>query len=319
MILKDTKIVCLGGGIGTVNLIRGLKKYTENITVVVSTADDGGSAGRLRRLFDITPPGDAVSCIAALTRDDTSLNEKFLRFRFPGDRYGSDNELSGQKLGSLMLVAAAELTGSFNDGIKYLQKVFDSCGTVLPVSSEKLRLSAVTVDGIEVESEKKIDLGEYNGERVLARVSIKPKDAKVLEGVIEALDRADCIVVGPGDLYTTLLPVLLVPGVSERLKSIEKKKFFVVNVANKPFETRGYKTSNFVEAVEKHLGFFPFTDVIVNSNSKIEIPREYSYTYVQNDFSGDEDFGVIENDLVDSSFSIYHDSSKLASCIDKAL
>lgn len=319
MISKDTKIVCLGGGIGTVNLIRGLKKYTENITVIISTADDGGSAGRLRRLFNITPPGDAVSCIAALTRDHTGLNEKFLRFRFPGDRYGKDNELSGQKLGSLMLVAATELRGSFAGGIDYLQKIFDSCGKILAVCSENLKLSAVTVDGIEVESEEKIDLGKYNGQRVLAKVSIKPKNPTVLPEVIDAINKADCIIVGPGDLYTTLMPVILVPGVYEKLKSLKKKKFFIVNVANKPFETRGYKTSEFVSAIEKHLGFFPFSDVIINSNTKIKIPGEFQYTYVENDLGENEAFNVIESDLLDAQFPLYHDSAKLASCIGKTL
>lgn len=320
MFTKDTKLVCLGGGIGTVNLIRGLKHHTENITVLISTADDGGSAGRLRRLYNITPPGDAVSCLAALTRDDKSMNEEFLRFRFPGDRYGRDEELSGQKLGSLMLVAATQLTGDFGKAVSYLQKLFDSCGTILPVTKENLHLTAVTVDGVEVESEEKIDLGKYEGERVLEKVSIHPESPTVGDGVLEALEEADAIIAGPGDLYTTILPVLLVPQIAEYLRKADKKKFLVINVANKPFETRGYKTSGFVEAIEKHLGFFPFTDVVINSNTSVEIPSEYSYTYVENDLSEQGlGFNLCQSDLIDAEFPLYHSSQKLASCIGKQL
>lgn len=319
MITKNTKVVCLGGGIGTVNLVKGLKKYTDNITVIVSTADDGGSAGRLRRLYDIAPPGDAVSCLSAMLPDDRTEDAKLLTYRFPGERYGKDEDLGGQKLGSLMLVAAYKMTGSFEEALVYLKKLFHAKGTILPSTVENLNLTAVTTDGVSVDSEENIDLGKYEGERVLETVSITPKNPEVPQSTIKALEDADCIITGPGDLYTTILPILLIPGISECLRKITKPKLYILNVANKPFETRGYKSSDFVKAIEKHIGSFPFSHVLLNSNTAGKIPEKYHYTYVENDFPPSAPYAVIESDVIRSDFPIYHDSQKLASKVAETI
>lgn len=318
MMTQDTKIVCLGGGIGTVNLIKGLKEHTENITVVISTADDGGSAGRLRRLYDITPPGDAVSCLAALLKGEGSEKlAKFLTYRFPGDRYGKDDELPGQKLGGLMLVAARDLTGSFDEALVYLKKIFHACGTILPATTENISLSAITKDGVAVDSEENIDLGKYSGERVLEKVAIQPTNPGVPEKVVKAFEEADVIIAGPGDLYTTILPILLVPRIQELLKRHDNKTFYVLNVANKPFETKGYKTSDFVKAFKNHVGEFPFKSIVINTNTSIPIPDEFAYTYVENDLTSEHGIEVIEGDFVSGEFPLYHDSVKLASTLIK--
>lgn len=315
---EHTNIVCLGGGIGTVNLIKGLKQHTENITVIVSTADDGGSAGRLRRLFNIIPPGDAISCLAALTKgENADKNASLLTYRFPGDRYGKDEELAGQKLGSLMLVAANEMTGSFEEALISLKKLFDTCGTILPATTEHMSLSAVTKDGVTVDSEENIDLGKYSGERILEKVMIHPQNPEVPESVITAFEKADVIIAGPGDLYTTVLPILLIPTIKDLLTHFSKKTFYILNVANKPFETKGYKTSDFLNAFKNHLGSFPFRNIIINSNTSNPIPAEFAYTYVQNDISSNDDFKIIEGDFVQSDFPLYHDSTKLASTLIK--
>lgn len=319
MITEETKVVCLGGGIGTVNLVRGLKEYTQKITVVVSTADDGGSAGRLRRLYNIAPPGDAISCLSAMLPKDREKDAAFLTYRFPGERYGKDEELGGQKLGSLMLVAARDLTGSFEEALVYMKKTFNACGTILPATTENLMLKAVTTDGITVDSEENIDLGRYEGERVLEHVSISPKKPHVPQSTVKALSEADCIIAGPGDLYTTVLPILLIPDIADFLKKSKKPKLYILNVANKPFETRGYNSTDFVKAIENHLGTFPFSHVLLNSNMKESIPENYAYTYVKNDFSKNSPFAVIESDVVQSSFPLYHDSSKLASKVADAI
>ena len=320
MIDKDTKIVCLGGGIGTVNLIKGLKEYSEHITVIISTADDGGSAGRLRRLYNITPPGDAISCLAALLNGKDSENlAKFLTYRFPGDRYGKDEELSGQKLGSLMLVAARDITGSFEEALLYLKHMFHACGSILPATNENLKLSAVTKDGVHVDSEEKIDLGKYDGVRVLESVSIHPLNPTVPQSVMKALSDADCIIAGPGDLYTTVLPILLVSKIKEYLVQTPKPKMYVLNVANKPFETRGYTSSDFISAIEKHLGRFPFSYVIANNNTSVVIPQKFHYQYVENDLDEAQSFTLVTSDLVDKTFPLYHDSTKLASLVANAI
>lgn len=314
---NEKKIVCLGGGIGTVNLVKGLKAYTHEITVVISGADDGGSAGRLRRLYNIFPPGDAISCLAALSSKNQPNLAKLLTYRFPGDRYGKDHELSGHKMGNLLFVAAKDITGSTKDAIELLGKLFQSIGTVLPATEDSISLSAVTVDNVLVSGEEKIDLGRYKGKRVLDRVFLTPNDPEALPEVIAALEGADSIIAGPGDLYTTILPVILIPGITKALLRSKARKYFIINVANKPFETRGYTVSNFVQAIKKHIVVFPFDTLIVNTNKSEFIPTKYKYTYVGYDSVRDDQPGVrtLAKDLVDVAFPLYHDSEKLASLI----
>lgn len=314
------KIVCLGGGIGTVNLVKGLKAYTKQLTIIVSTADDGGSAGRLRRLYDVPPSGDIVSCMAALSQKDKAFS-RLLTYRFPGDRYGKDDSLSGHKLGNLMLVAAWKNTGNIGGGVKLLQKLFKSQGTILPATTENISLSAVTADGLEVQNEESIDLGKYNGQRVLERVFIRPDNPDVSADVLSALKEADCIIAGPGDLYTTILPVLIIPKIKPVLLETKTPKIFIVNVANKPFETKGYAVSDFTHAIEKHLGTFPFEKVVVNNNFSVPIPSQFKYTYVElsKGMNSDSQVKYVVSDLVNESFPLYHDSAKLASVIEKML
>src|SRR3989344_5717518 len=308
--MTDKKIVCLGGGIGTVNLAKGLKAYTKQLTIIVSTADDGGSAGRLRRLYDVPPPGDIVSCMAALSQKDKAFS-RLLTYRFPGDRYGKEDSLSGHKLGNLMLVAAWKTTGSIKAGVKLLEALFQSTGTILPATTDNVTLSAFTSDGVEVKTEENIDLGKYNGQRVLDKVFIHPEDPDVPGDVLTALQEADFIIAGPGDLYTTILPVLIIPRIKSIVLSTRVPKLFVVNIANKPFETKGYSVSDFMQAIKTHLGEFPFQKVIINNNFSVAIPSKFKYTYVKlSEKPGpDAKYEYLASDLVDESFPLYHDAA----------
>lgn len=306
------KIVCLGGGIGTVNLIKGLKHFSHEITVIVSAADNGGSAGRLRRLYDIFPPGDAISCLAALTPDENSELAKLLTYRFPGNRYASDDKLSGQKLGSLLFVGAKEVTGDVEKGLLLLESLFKTSGKILPATTESLTLSGVTIDNVHIEGEQKIDLGKYKGKRVLDRVMIHPENPAVPSSVLDAITKADVLIAGPGDLYTTILPVLLIPAIKDALIASTAKKLFVVNVANKPFETKGYGVDDYASAITKHLGEFPFDTVITNSNLETPIPEQYHYSYVKIHHVPNSQYKLVLADLVDKEFPLYHDSKKLA-------
>jgi uncharacterized cofD-like protein len=229
-------LVCLGGGIGTVNLIRGLKEYLKNLSVVVSMADEGGSSGRLRRLYNIFPPGDIVSCMAAMAQDPILSNA--LTYRFPGDRYGKDEELGGQKMGNLLMVALRDVTGDFFEAIKVFQTTFNIPGTFLPATSIPVTISAKTIEGKIIEGEEKIDLGKYGGKRTLQEVYLHPEDVQSPLAVVESLQNAQTIVAGPGDLYTTILPVLITPAIKEALAKSTANKIFIVNVTNKPFETK---------------------------------------------------------------------------------
>lgn len=317
-VIYDKKIVCLGGGIGSVNLVKGLRSYTDNITIVVSLADDGGSSGRLRRLYNIPPMGDVVSCVAALAEGDNPLLAKLLTYRFPGDRYGRDDDLAGHKLGNLIMVALSDIAGGFNKAIPLLQEIFDVDGHILPATNEKVSLSAQTVEGKKVHGEEAIDLGKYEGERILDRIFIDSENDTANEVVLEEIEKADILIAGPGDLYSTLLPVLIIPGINEAIQKSSAEKFYIVNVANKPFETTGYTVADFISAIEKHLGTFPFTKVISNNNFSVPIPAEYNYSYVQQiDQSSSGSIEMIEEDIVDESFPLYHNSAKLATAIVK--
>jgi len=309
------KIVCLGGGTGTANLMRGLQAYEEDITAIVSMADDGGSGGRLRRLYNI-PMGDMVACLTSLAPTSNQLLHPLLLHRLPGDRYGSDNDLGGHKIGNLILTSLTQITGSFEQAIKEFQILFSIRGTLLPATKDAVTISAVTSDSKEIIGEESIDLGKYEGEHKIDKVFLHPHTARASEGVVEAIMNADVVVCGPGDLYTTLLPVLVVEEISAALQKTKAKRCFVVNIANKPFETNNYHVGDFITAVEKHLGCFPFDYVIVNNKINWKIPPKYHYEYVPYDAKQLPGRVVlIEQDLVDEAFPLYHDSDKLAKVV----
>lgn len=305
---KNLNFVCLGGGIGTVNLVRGLKVYSNNITVIVSMADDGGSAGRLRRLYSIPPPGDLINCIAAMSNAD-SLMKDILTYRFSGNRYGSDRSLPGHKLGNLILVALTSITGDFNKALGEMQRIFKTSGKILPSTVENLSIWAKTSTGEKVFREENIDLGRFKGK--LDKLYLSPSRPTTGSEVKEALNRADVIIAGPGDLYTTVLPVLLVPDILREIKRSHAKKLFIVNVANKPFETPEFRVGDFINAIVKHCQDYLFDYFFVNKNYSTKIPKKYHYQYVKNGNTISQ-YKVIKADLVDESFPLYHDPQKLA-------
>lgn len=313
--MVNKKIVCLGGGIGTVNLISGLKNYCKDITVVVSMADDGGSAGRLRRFYSVPPPGDLVSCISALSNVDP-LMKQLLTYRFSGDRYGADGLLPGHKFGNLMLVALSAITGDFNIAVAEMQRIFNTSGKILPSTVEGISIWAKTSFGEKVHREENIDLGKFTG--TIDRLFLNPSNPRTPEEVKKAIINADIVIAGPGDLYTTILPVLLVPGILQSVKISKAKKIFVVNVANKTFETPSYTIESYINAIVKHCKSRVFDTFLVNNNFKTPIPNKYKYQYefvpsnYQNKKNG---YKILEDDLVDENFPLYHSPAKLAKTI----
>lgn len=312
--MVNRKIVALGGGIGTVNLIKGLKNFTDNVTVVASMADDGGSAGRIRRLFSMPPPGDLVSCIAAFSHADDVL-KNLLGYRFAGERYGADGALGGHKFGNLMMVALTNVTGDFNKALEEMQRIFKTRGKIFPATIDPVTIWAETSVGERVEREENIDLGRFTG--IIEKLHLKPENPRVPEGVKEALIEADLIIAGPGDLYTTILPVLLVPEIQEALKSSKARKAFVINVANKLFETPNYKVEDYMKAIVNHCGDLFFDYVLMNSNVSAKIPDKYKrqYEFVPLNYEKNKNYSVIAKDIVNMEFPLYHDSLKLAKVI----
>lgn len=311
---KGPKIVCLGGGVGTVNLLKGLKKYSEQITVVCSMADDGGSGGRLRRLFSIPPPGDLINCLSALSGAPKDLR-KLLTFRFKGDRWGRDDSIGGQKLGNLVLVALTSLYGNFSKALEEAENLFSCHGEILPATRENVSIWARTVNGKKVVGEETIDLGKYDGAtRGLSEVHLTPKKVTTPERVKKAIGNADLIIAGPGDLYTTILPVLLVSGIKKAIKKAKTKKVFVINIANKPFETPNYQVIDYVKAIKNHCQDFLFEYLLINNNFLPKMPKSLNYCYVHFDkkMLKSLKLKIKVGNFVDENFPLYHNSLKTA-------
>lgn len=316
---NNLKIVCLGGGVGTVNLLRGLKEYSSNITVVVSMADDGGSAGRLRRLYSIPPPGDLINCIAALS-SAPNLMKELLTYRFSGNRYSSDSSLPGHKLGNLIMVALTSITGDFNKALSELQRIFKTKGKIIPSTIENLSIWGETSNGEKVYGEENIDLGKFRGK--ISKLHLLPPRPTAPKAVTQEITQADVVIGGPGDLYTTILPVLLVPEIQRAVKKSRACKIFIVNVANKSFETPDYKFQDYINAIVKHCKTPLFDYFLTNSNFNLKVPKKHQNQYELvkgNNFKKVKNVKVVKADVVDRSFPLYHDSKKLAKQILKIL
>jgi len=316
---KQKKIVCLGGGVGTSNLLRGLKKYPVHLTVVTSMADDGGSSGRLRKAYNIMPPGDIISCIASLISDENKEMADLLTYRLKGPD-NDDTAIGGQKFGNLLMLAEIQRTGDFYKAIDVTKHMFGVSGDFFPATDEHTHLHAITHDGRHVESETTLDLALYSKPHGLKKIYITPENPKVNPKVVNALLEADVIISGPGDLYTNQLPVLVVPEIKDAFLKSAAKKLFILNVANKPFETKGFTLQDFINAFTEHLGDFPFDTVIANNNTSNPIPTKFKYNYipVNEDLKHTpQNFELIESDLVKDDFPLYHDPQKLASQVIK--
>ncbi len=320
LLIKDKRIVCLGGGIGTCNLIRGLKKYNPKLTVVTSMADDGGSSGRLRKAYNIMPPGDLISCIAALIADENQELASLLTYRIPGINR-ENKAIDGQKFGNLLMLTEILRTKDIYKALKVTKRMFGVTADILPATDIRVRQSAITKDGRIVHSETALDLGKYAEPHGLKKTYLTPKNPIVNIKVIKNLQNADVIISGPGDLYTNQLPVLIVPKIKEQLQAAKCRKIFILNIANKPCETENYSLKSFINAIKEHLGLFPFDTIIVNNNASHLIPKKYNkYKYIKIDeeFRREkQEFKLIEADLVKEDFPIYHNSEKLAEIVIK--
>ena len=317
---KTKKIVCLGGGVGTAQILKGLRGLYD-LTAIVSMADDGGSAGRLRRAFSIPPPGDLVNCLTALSDEESILKNLFI-YRFAGKRYGKDTDLGGHKLGNLIFVALTDIfKGDTNKDLEEFSKIISSKGKVLPATLGDVNIWAQTTDGKKVYGEQNIDLGKYNSGRTLKEVHLDPPNPKAYKGAIESIKGAQLIIIGPGDLFSTILPVLIVPAIKDQLKRSKAQKVFIVNIANKPFETKGFMVSDYIKTIKNHIPDLSFDTILVNTNQKPQIPAHLDYQYVKYDRENSHMLNgqFIESDFVSNQFPIYHDSKKIAQCIGKII
>jgi uncharacterized cofD-like protein len=257
---RGYKIVAIGGGTGLSTMLRGLKKHTSNLTAIVSVSDDGGSSGRLQKELGVLPPGDIRNCLVALADDEALVTDLF-RYRFT-----EGDGLTGHSFGNLFLAAMTGITGNFDEAIKVSSRVLNIKGRVLPATLAVARLCARLTDGTIVEGESNISASE----RPIARVYLDPARAEPLEEVITALREADAIILGPGSLYTSILPNLLVERVAREIEASHAVKLYVCNVMTQPGETDGYSASRHVEALLENAGARVCDIVVVND----ELPRK---------------------------------------------
>jgi uncharacterized cofD-like protein len=262
------RIVVIGGGTGLSVMLRGLKEKPVDITAIVTVADDGGSSGILRSEMQMPPPGDIRNVLTALA-DVEPLLSKILEYRFQ-----TGTGLAGHSLGNLILAAITDITGDFVTGVKEMNRVFAVRGRVLPASNQAIYLKAEMADGTIVEGESKIP----QAQGTIRRVFIEPADVSPLEEALQAIREADGILCGPGSLYTSLLPNLLVPHVVEEIVKSQAVKMFICNVMTQPGETDGYSVSDHLNAIHKHVGHHLFDYVIVNNG---DIPVEVQERYAE--------------------------------------
>jgi uncharacterized cofD-like protein len=306
---RGPKVVAIGGGHGLATLLRGLKAYTSNITAIVTVADDGGSSGRLRRALGVLPPGDFRNCIAALA-DDEALTTKLFQYRFPNTP--GEAGLNGHSFGNLFITAMAEVTGSFERAILESSRVLAVQGRAIPST-----LHAVTLLG-DLRAEP-AGVSRVAGESsitqapgAIERVFLEPDDVLAYPEAVRAILEADLVVAGPGSLYTSVLPNLLVQEIAQAVAASRAVKVYVCNLATQRGETDGYSVGDHVAALERHVGPNLFPIALANDNLGYAnaLPQEVEPTRLE--VPADATYTLYTADLVDPAHPWRHDSARLA-------
>ena len=302
------RVVAIGGGTGLSSLLRGVKEYTGNITAIVTVADDGGSSGRLREELGIPPPGDARQCLIALSESEP-LMEEMLSYRFDSRA----SALDGHSLGNLLLAGLVQTRGSFHEALRAAAELLAVRGQVMPSSiASDLKLGARTISGRVLEGETAI--GEA-GEPI-ADVWLDPADCAVYPEAVRAIEDAEVVVIGPGSLYTSILPNFLVPGIREALARSRALKVFVCNIATQHGETDGLSAGDHLRIFERHSGV-SVTHVLANSRVVSLAPEFQQEPLLADDPFDGFDGVIMRADVIDASLLSRHDSGKLAAVINR--
>lgn len=305
---RGPKIVAIGGGTGLSMLLRGLKVYTSNLTAIVTVADDGGSTGRLRQEFGVIAPGDIRQCIAALAEAEPLMSRLF-QYRFKGG-----NGLAGHSFGNLFIVAMAEVTGNFETAIHETGRVLNVRGAILPSTLEDVTLSARTHGNEMVHGEHNIS---ERGDKI-RELFLNPSSADAHPDAVRAILDADLVVIGPGSLYTSVMPNLLVDGIKKALFQTTAKRVFVCNVATQHGETDGFTAGDHLAAIERHTGKGIIDTVLANNNIVSRLPEEWHSDAVpvcQQGMDGLEGVRLVEADVVAEQNRYRHDPDKLAATL----
>lgn len=301
------KIVALGGGTGLANLLAGLKKYSDSISAVVTMTDDGRSTGRLRRYFDIIPPGDVRKCLVALSNDEALMTRVF-QYRFDKGRGINDHAL-----GNLLMVALENITGSFREAVNQASHILAIKGEVLPSTFSKVNLRGKLQNGQEIIGES--GLAKEGHKSPIKKVYLHPRSVKANPDVLWALQNAEIIVIGPGSLYTSIIPNLLLKDVAAAIAKSKAKKIYVCNVSTERGETEKYSVEDHIEAIVRHSHPKIFDTVLVNekilyfNNDKGELGK---IANIATDKKKIGRYKIVNADLIDIANPLFHNREKLA-------
>ncbi len=298
---RGPRIVAIGGGTGLSTLLRGLKEHTSHLTAVVTVADDGGSSGRLRRELGVPPPGDFRNCLVALAEAEPLMKELF-QYRFD-----SGTSLAGHSFGNLFIAALSGVTGSFEKAVRESSRVLAVRGSILPSTLANVTLKATMEDESTVYGESSIT--ERRGK--IRELFMEPAGASAYEEAVKAIREADLIVIGPGSLYTSILPNLLVKGIRDAVRQSRAIKVYVANVATQPGETDGYTLSDHVYAIYRQVGEGLFQYVLANSDA-VPLPEEWGNKPIEIDLERIRGAEVLLEDVVNKEYRLRHDPQRLA-------
>lgn len=315
LLVKGPKIVVIGGGTGLSTMLRGLKHYTSNITAIVTVADDGGGSGDLRQDLGILPPGDIRNCILALA-DTEPLMEELLQYRFKGGR------LDNQSFGNLFLAAMDGISSNFEQAVQKMSSVLAVTGKVLPVTLDNVILKAKLKNGVVVEGESKIPDAVEQNNSPIEKVFMEPSNARALYEAVQAIKDADAIILGPGSLYTSVIPNLLVEDIGRSVQRTKALKLYVSNIMTQPGETDDYSVADHLKAIFKHAGE-GIVDYVVVNTGKIDKSLEEKYNQESSTMVAlnEEEVEALEVKVIKSDFVkvrnrlIRHDSEKLAAIL----
>lgn len=305
------ELVAIGGGTGLSTLLRGLKQYSDNVTAIVTVTDDGGSSGRLTEQFGVLPPGDIRNCLVALADAEPIMTELF-QYRFRGQE-----GLGGHSFGNLLIVAMTNITGDFERAIRETSKVLAIRGRVLPSTLDHVRLRALMEDGSFIEGETAITTSPSK----IRQMMLAPPNAQPLDEVIQAVREADVIVLGPGSVFTSIIPNLLVEGIAEAIRHSHALRVYVCNVMTQPGETNSFTASDHVRAIEAHCPPRLFDYVLVNttrpSSELLERYRNSGAEFVEPDIDRIRAMGyrTIVGDFISQTDVVRHDPHKLSEAI----
>ena len=301
---RGPRIVAIGGGTGLSSLLRGLKAYTSNLSAIVTVADDGGSSGRLRDEYRILPPGDFMQCLIALADAEPLMKQLF-------DHRFKEGSLDGHSFGNLFIMAMADVTGNFEKALRESGKVLAVKGTIIPSTLQDVTLVA-SINGHTVEGESKIP--KQNAP--ISQVFLKPDGALLNPEALQAIMNAELVVIGPGSLYTSILPNLLVEGMVEAIKASPALKVYICNLASQEGETEGYDVDDYLRVLHEHIGANIFDFVLVNSNnSHTPTGGQSQVIFRPEDSTMHPEVRFIGADVVNIRIPSHHDPDKLARSI----